>query len=282
MNWSKTKTILIIALLITNAVMLGYLYSQKKGQENAAVLDRMVYQDVLKVLTDRKIQVAFPGIPETDGVQAVEAAYETYDLPLVAKRFMGESFEVNGEGTEASLKGQRVRVLNDIKLFYEDTSIPPSSKVLAEEAALEIARKFIIAHGYPLDENTLLSSVKVKGKDIEVVFGQQTSHRLIENGMMRLMVGEGGVHSFERTWLKVLAVREMTYEIIPAGRALMKLSEQLSNDLSPDQTAVITGMTVSYKLDTDAVNSNILSGDLSPYWRFTTRSGITYSIKALQ
>ncbi len=282
MHWSKTKTILIIALLITNAVMLGYLYSENRLQRDAAVSDRMVYMDVISVLKARNIQVAFQGMPKTEGVQAVEAAYETYDLAALAPHFLTGKATVNPGGTEAVAGQESLRFLDGIKLIYENKGLPEVVKAPAEEEALEMARKFLSLHGYPLDENTILSSVKVNGQEIEVVYGQQTSHRQIENGVMRLVVTDQGVRSFERKWLKILKVREMTYVIIPPGRALLRLSEILSEEQTSGQPVVITAMTLGYKLETESLNTNILSGELSPYWRFTTRSGITYPVKALQ
>lgn len=279
MNWNKTKTILIIALLITNAVMLAYLYSEKRLQHNPTVSDRMVYQDVLSVLKARNILVTFQGMPETEGVQAVEAAYQTYDLPVLAPRFLPADFEMNGEGSEARSAQASLRILDGIRLLYENEELPASAKVPAEEEALAMARKFLASHGFPVDDSTVLSSVRVVGSELEVVFGQQTSHRQIENGVMRLMVSDQGIRSFERKWLRILKVREMTYEIIPPGRALLKLSEEMPME---EQQVVITAMTLGYKLDTDALNTNIQSGELSPYWRFTTRSGRTYTVKALQ
>lgn len=282
MNWSKTKTILIIALLITNAVMLAYLYSENRIQDNPTVSDRMVYQDVIDVLKDRGIQVAFQGTPKTEGIQAVEAAYQTYDLEGIAPHFLSGRITCNTKGTECLSGNESLHVLNGIKLVYENSGLPASTAAPAEEEALGMARRFLADHGYPEDENTVLSSVRVIDKDIEVMFGQQTSHRHIENGVMRLLVTDKGVRTFERTWLRIVKVREMTYEVIPAGQALFKLSEQLSQEGGLEMPVMITAMTLGYKLDTDVLNTNILSGDLSPYWRFTTRSGITYAVKALQ
>ena len=282
MNWSKTKTILIIALLITNAIMLGYLYSERRLQDNTAITDRMVYQDVIKVLNERGIQVAFQEAPKIEGIEAVEAAYQTYDLSTIAPRFIGGEFKLNTEDTEASSGSESLRVKDGTTLIYENTGLPVSSVAPAEEEALAMARKFIAQRGYPADENTVLSSVRITGKDIEVMFVQHVSHRQIENGVMRLVVTDHGIRTFERTWLRIIKVREMTYEIIPPGQALLKLSEQLGKPAGVKQAVTITAMTLGYKLDTDALNTNILSGDLSPYWRFSTRSGITYSVKALQ
>jgi len=282
MNWNKTKTILIIALLITNAVMLGYLYSEKRLQNNPVVSDRMVYQDVLTVLKARNIHVAFQEMPETEGIQAVEAAYQTYDLTALAPRFLKGKFELNPGETKARSGQETLEVLEGIRLLYENKGLPPSVKIPAEEEALDMARKFLAAHDYAVDENTILSSVKIRENDLEVVFGQQASHRQIENGVMRLVVSDQGVRSFERTWLKILKVREMTYDIIPPGRALLKLSELVADEQESGQPTVITAMTLGYKLDTDALNADIQSGDLSPYWRFTTRSGRPYTVKALQ
>lgn len=282
MNWNKTKTILIIALLITNVIMLGYLYSQHRLQNNPAFSDRMVYQDILAVLRERNIHVAFQEVPKTEGIQAVEAAYQTYDLPALAPRFLKGKFQLNPEETEARSGQESLRVSGDIRLIYENEGIPESAGIPAEEEALDMARKFLSAHGYGVDEDTILNGVRIREDGLEVVFGQQASHRQIENGVMRLIVSDQGVRSFERTWLKILKIREMTYDIIPPGRALLKLSEQIANEQVAGQPTVITAMTLGYKLDTDALNADILSGDLSPYWRFTTRSGITYPIKALQ
>lgn len=282
MNWNKTKTILIIALLITNVIMLGYLYSQHRLQNNPAFSDRMVYQDILAVLRERNIHVAFQEVPKTEGIQAVEAAYQTYDLPALAPRFLKGKFQLNPEETEARSGQELLRVSGDIRLIYENGGIPESAGIPAEEEALDMARKFLSAHGYGVDEDTILNGVRIREDGLEVVFGQQASHRQIENGVMRLIVSDQGVRSFERTWLEILKIREMTYDIIPPGRALLKLSEQIANEQVAGQPTVITAMTLGYKLDTDALNADILSGDLSPYWRFTTRSGITYPIKALQ
>lgn len=282
MNWNKTKTILIIALLITNIIMLGYLYSENQLQNNPAISDRMVYQDIIKVLKNRNIQVAFQGLPETEGIQAVEASYQTYDVATLAPRFLKGEFQLNPEGTEVRGGQESLQVIDGIQLLYENKGLSASDRAPAEEEALNMARKFLAAHNYAMDENTILTSVRLQGKEMEVVIGQQASHRQIENGVMRLIVTDQGIRSFERKWLKILKVREMTYDIIPPGRALLKLSELLADENNSGQPVVITAMTLGYKLDTDALNADILSGDLSPYWRFTTRSGITYPIKALQ
>lgn len=281
MNWSKTKTILIIALLITNAVMLGYLFQEHRQKTDAMVADRMIYQDVISVLASRDITVGFQGMPETAGVQAVEAAYLQQDVTEAAARLLPEGYRVKeGEGV-AELGARSVTVSDGIRLLYRDEGLAASGDVLAEEEALETARKFLAEHGYDAGENARLSSIRNIGGDIEIVYMQQLGHRLIENGQMRLVISSQGVRSFEYSWLKILKVREMAFDIIPPGRALLKLSEliPIEAEMPP---IVITSMTVGYRLDTDALNTHILSGDLSPYWRFATRTGVTYSVKALQ
>jgi len=281
MNWSKTKTILIIALIITNAVMLGYLYLEHRQQTNTAVADRQVYRDVVSVLAARDITVAFQNMPETEGVQAVEAEYETPDLEALAPAFLPEGYTLSETEPVAQAGQETLTVADGVRLLYKNNGLPEAAGALAEEEALELARQFLSDHGYPLDENTRLGGLRILDSEVEVTFVQQLGHRLIENGQMRLMVSAQGVRSFERTWLRILEVREMTYEIIPPGRALLKLSETLPKDPG-SPPVIITSMTVGYRLDTDALSAHILSGDLSPYWRFTTRTGVTYSVKALQ
>lgn len=217
MNWSKTKTILIIALIITNAVMLGYLYLEHRQQTNTAVADRLVYRDVVSVLAARDITVAFQNMPETEGVQAVEAEYETPDLEALAPAFLPEGYTLSETEPVAQAGQETLTVADGVRLLYKNNGLPEAAGALAEEEALELARQFLSDHGYPLDENTRLGGLRILDSEVEVTFVQQLGHRLIENGQMRLMVSAQGVRSFERTWLRILEVREMTYEIIPPG-----------------------------------------------------------------
>lgn len=282
MNWSKTKSTLIIALVITNIIMLAYIFSERQMQKSPEVYDRMVYSDVLKVLESRNITVAFSAVPPIEGIQAVEAAYQSYDLGNMADRFLPNGYAVSSDGTEATFAGQKLRIIDRRQLIYDNKDVEPSTETMAEEEGLAVARKFMEDHGYSVDETMRLSSVRVVPEGMEVVYGQQIGHRDVENGLMRVVVSGAAVRRFERSWLNVLKVREMNYSIIPPGRALLKLTEQLSSEQGHGTPIIITAMTVGYQLDTNAINTYILSGDLSPYWRFTTRSGVTYSVKALQ
>lgn len=279
MDWTKTKSILIIALIITNCILGVYIYNQKQMENVKWSNEKNELNEMIKVLEDRNIFINKSVVFEEEKAVNIEVAYQVFDINQEAYKFFGEDAVIS-DGF-VTYKKEQLEIL-DTLLLYKNNGYREVSLSITEDEAQNMGHSYLEKHGFWTDD-VYLSSINKDYKGYELMYKQQYNGKFIENSYMRLHVVNRGIQEFERKWFDILKVDREPVQIIPASKALFYLiGEIYEEDPARSSEVNIISVDLGYRLDTSIFSSNIYSGEVSPYWRIITEDNKEYFIKALE
>lgn len=279
MDWTKTKSILIIALIITNSILGLYLYSQKKQEAVRWNNESDALNEMKAVLKERAINLNDKIVFKDEKAVNIEVAYQVFDIEKEGDRFFKSHFTVD---ENILLSNQEKLEINDTLLIYENNGLEEKNLEIAETDASQTGKDYLESLGF-WSENVYLSDINKDIRGYELIYKQRYKGKFIENSYMRLRIVNEGVQQFERKWFDIIKVDEEPVAIIPASKALFYLIGELYDE-DPERRSEVNIQTVDlgYRLDTSIFSAHIYSGEVSPYWRIRTENGNEYYIKALE
>jgi regulatory protein YycI of two-component signal transduction system YycFG len=263
MDWSKAKTILIIAFIITNAFLFYNLEKDGLSSDNLSSQAAERIKDVEKILDKRGISLPTGIPPERPEVASIEVAYSQMDKYAEAEAFWGNGFNTGGDSFS---KGSEVlRVLEGKMLIYENTEVIQGIEPSLDDA-VDSAEAFLKEKGFLISDAILESAISENGL-VEIIYVQIAEDLPLENGRMELLVSNLGVVRFERIWMEVIAVGDSTRKVIPATKALLMAIETLEER----RISKIEEIALTYLFDTKKTSlskwQDIKSGTALPVWR---------------
>jgi regulatory protein YycI of two-component signal transduction system YycFG len=263
MDWSKAKTILIIAFIITNALLFYNLEKDGPPSDNLSSLVAERIEDVEEILDERGISLPSGIPPEMPEIASLEVAYYQMDKFLEAEAFLGNDF--NTEDDVFSKGSEVMRVLEGKMLIYENTEAIKGLEPSLDDA-VDIAETFMKEKELLLSDAILKSAISENGL-VELIYVQTAEDLPLENGRMELLISNLGVVRFERIWMEVIAVGDVAMKVIPATKALLMAIETLEER----RISEIEEMDLIYLFDTKKTSlskwQDIKSGTALPVWR---------------
>lgn len=273
MDWSKAKNILIIAFLITNIFLVLSIKQNLDEKDFFYQVDEERINDVVEILEKRDIIIKADIPTETLKLPILTLEYEIYEPEEIAQLFL-EEYSI--KDNEYIKRNEKVKLLyNNKQIVYEKNPEVFNTKDIGEEAAIEIADRFIEDHGF-MDKNMSLWDIsKDEEGNYNVVYSQLHGEMVLEDSHMKVVVDNVGVIYFERKWLKPQSERTYRQEIIPSTTALLMAIDDIKTRVGDSyDKIVINEVRLGYLLDISKFDSLIKwydmeSGDASPYWRIT-------------
>lgn len=221
MDWSKAKTILIVAFIITNLLLVYFIFEEK------AVTDPMLKEDFIEKVTELledsniKISINIPNfIPK---LNTITVNYEEYDIDSVNKKFLDGESKVEFLKESVILKNENKKVVLEEKgISYEDKSKNQKIDDLNKEKALEISRDFLLEKGYRLDD---LSEGFVEKNDniFNISYSKLYDNKYVESTYTKFKIDEYGIREFNRLWLEIKDKGDKEIQIGPASKAILDL-----------------------------------------------------------
>ncbi len=263
MDWTKAKTILIIAFIITNVFLFYNLEKDGPSSDNLSGVAAERIEDVEEILDKKGISLPL-GIPsEMPKVASLELAYSQIDKNAEAEAFLGNAFD---SGDDSFSKGPEVlRVLEGKMMVYENTEMFKGMEPSIDDA-VKSADAFLKEKGFLLGDSILKSSISKNGL-VELIYVQTVEDLPLENGQMEMLVSSLGVARFERIWMEVISVGDSARQVIPAAKALLMALETLEER----RTNEIEEIDLTYLFDTKKTSlskwQDIKSGTALPVWR---------------
>jgi len=222
LEWRRAKTILIIALLLTNCVLIGLFIQQKKNEE--AMINRKIEfsNEVKDILMQNDIEVLCE-IPINELLmKVVTVTYEGYNGEKIAERIFPEyivSQTENGPIYEA--KDAVLSVSNGKQISYERYGL--SDKKLDDlEMAKKYADEFIDKMGLESGDSRLTYH-SINNDGIKLIYSKVYKDIVLEKCVMEFEIDNLGVRKFYRYWLMPLGEVEGTRNIRSASKALLNL-----------------------------------------------------------
>ncbi len=277
MDWSRIKSILIVTFITINLI-LGYsLYGTSKTFEKEIPVEEKVFNEVVSLLADKNISVAFEMTSYKETVPSLTVDYETYNFEEEAAKFLGENYELM-DGVAIS-GDKAVKVDNNTALKYFYTLPLDDRNDATNESAQLIAEEFLNSYGYQYPENPW--RINRQGEFITVTYKQFYEEYYLDETYMTLEIYDNQVVRFSRKWFQSVLKRDIIQYVLPPSEALFKVIERAYNEsVTYGATMVIEKMELGYRLDDNILSSTLKSGDVFPYWRIAFSDGRIIYIQA--
>lgn len=276
MEWSKTKSILIIGLILTNIILALYLFSSDSLFSKGDVSEDQSLKEVIAILEKNNIFINMDFVNYYRIIQDLELEYEGYDIDEISKKAL--DFDIVFDQNRAYSQDKSIDIISDIEFSYLDNEIIEGEEIVDISLAYDIAEAFISKLGFNT-ENKYISSSSVDENGVTITYKQNYNNFFLEDTFMTLTIRGDRVVSFNRKWFEVKNVYDNNRRVIAPSKALFIFMDKTS-DL--DEKIVVEDISFGYKLDTGVINSNVASGDAFPYWRIITESDKIYFIEAVE
>jgi len=241
MDWTKAKSILILALVVTNLVLIATYFFQNERFED----DEKEMQDVtIKLLEEKNIFVEIDIPDEHPRMGKLTVQYD----------------KMNEDVIEQQLDGQ--------------IALPDSE--LTDKKLISMTTEFIEKCDL-MTENVTFKRIERIGKDILVIYKNYINEIAIEDSIIICTIRDGKITEFERYWLNPLEVNDIEKETISADTALIKfMSENTAGE-----KIYVHDIELVYWLDSSAFNTESPVTDTAfPAWKITYNRGKTQYILA--
>ncbi|NLD17663.1 MAG: hypothetical protein GX666_08795 [Tissierellia bacterium] len=223
MDWSKTKTRLIIILLILN-ISLGALFFLNKS-------NRSLYFASKETLDEVKIRLNKYGIgleaeiPKSpDSIKPLIVKYEEESPEEINLKFfdgMGK-IQADADISKITKDEEEITIINNRRLLYENTSQEEGEETFDYET---VARQFISDKGFD-SEDLFLVKILDHGDSKTFEFTRKYEKKLVETSYTRVNVARGMVVTMDRLWIEVIEEDMRNIEIEPAYKALFSLLDK--------------------------------------------------------
>ncbi len=223
MDWSKAKTILIIALLLTN-FLLGYVLFFNENQVDATIKDDFI-ENTIQLLKGKSIEVNTEIPTITEDLFGLVVEYEIQDpINLNNNFFKGQgNIEVKGEGLQVvSYLDETITILNDKLVIYEANPKEKIYSISSKEEAANIARDFLSDKGISISDMEV-SFVKESGDSYRLEFTKVFNDNYIESTFTNILLDDRGVLEMERNWLNMKEIGTIPIEISSAPKSILAL-----------------------------------------------------------
>jgi hypothetical protein len=234
MDWTKAKTILIIALLITN-IFLFVTYTVSNADNGPS--EEELLNETIALLEEKKIYVKdnLPGVHQKMPVLMVE--YDRLDPDLLRQK-LAEQIPMDGE------HGSREGILKKVETFLKDCDIWSPNVVL---------------HKMEQQENKTLVHYRNEYEGI-----------LVEDSYIICTVENGIITEVDRFWLKPIGFGQGKKETISASAALINLMRSKDER----DAILVEDMELVYWLNpSDYEGETAISDTALPAWKITYNGG---------
>ena len=266
MDWSKAKTILIVALIFTNLFLAAFFYGKNDTKTLSASPE--LKEEVEKILMrkDIKLEGAIPELTTSRLNLIVE--YENMIAEDLNRKFFDSQgiLESASALTEIYKGDESIVIINDKLIIYENETKAIGPEVSSIESAVNLALRFMEGRGYKTDDMKISFSQDTE-EGFYLVFTKNLDDLYIEHSFTTFRIKDGEVRKMERTWLNIKEIKDTNYSIISAQKRILEL-------ISMEDTfgKTITDISLSYYFDPEKQDylgeyQQAMEGNAVPAWR---------------
>lgn len=273
MNWSKAKTILIIALIITNGILLYTVYSEENPMDPS--LDEDFIGEVERALGEIGIGLETPIPRFKPSLYGLIVEYEMKEIEALNQDFFkGQGvISTKGEGfSEINYENELVSLINDKMILYESKDREEIYKIESATEAVEIGLNFLQERNFDI-KDMRTSFVRMEDDLYTIEFTKVYKDNLLESTFTNMQVDNSGVKNFQRSWLNVLDEGTKPIYIDSAPKSLLSLL-----GMSQVQGKDIINISLSYYFAPEVHDyidepDEAQRGRAIPAWRITFHDG---------
>ncbi len=245
MDWTKAKTILIAALIVTNIILGIFVFIEKK--DNQEIYSEVI-EETVNFLKNRNIFI-YSKIPESiKKMPVLEVEYVNFPIENIDEKISEEEIQLN--------------------------------QTLSDDEAVQLAWDFLERNDL-MNENVHLESIKKDVNGYLILYKNYYKDILLEECYMKFVINKGKIASFEREWYYPIKAGENKKRTIPATTALLKFASQKEN---LNEEIVITDIELVYWLEDNSLLNveNTTSDTALPAWKISFNNGEKKYINAYE
>lgn len=223
MNWSKAKSILIVALIITNALLIYTVYSEENP------VDPTLSEDFIQKVEDTLMEIDI-GL-ETEiptfrpSLLGLTVEYEMKDIQTLNYDFFNGQGEIinHGQGfSEIHFNNELISLLNGKMIIYESRENTEKYDIQNTSEAIDIALEFLEERNFEVSD--MKSSFVRRQDDLYTIeFTKFYQNNYLESTFTNIQVDNTGVKNFQRSWLNVIEEGSKPIYIDSAPKSLLSL-----------------------------------------------------------
>lgn len=223
MDWSKAKSILIFAFIITNIILVSVLLSSEKNKE--PTIKKEFIEEATKLLENKDILIDTEIPKEKPSLNTLMVKYEIIDTENINEIFFSNKalVEKSEDGIIKIVKDhESIYIENNKLLKYENKIKENKYNLISKELAEEVALKFLQEKEY--DTNDIkLSYIEEKDAIYYLSFSKIHNNRYLETAYIDVAVDSRGVIELESLLLETESEGETLIEINTAPKAILSL-----------------------------------------------------------
>lgn len=223
MDWSKAKTILIVALIITNSLLLYVLYINDDYKD--ATLAESFIEDSKQLLENKDIKLNTKIPRDIPDLYGLTVEYEILDSTTLNNNFFNGqgNVEPKGEGLlEISYDDELLTLINEKLIIYESKTNDLVYDIKSQEDAINIATNFLVDKEFNISDMEL-SFVKEIDGVYYLEFTKIFDDIYMESTFTNLQIDNTGVKKLDRTWLNMNEAGATKLKISSAPKSILAL-----------------------------------------------------------
>jgi hypothetical protein len=231
MDWSKSKIILIIALIITNLILFSYVLSNYFMVRDETRSDKFI-KETIDILNNAGIEVDAEIPKSKTKLPTMLVEFESYDKENLNKRFFdrnGKIEDPNSEFTRINFNNESLSIINTRRLIYENSINITQKKDIDFKQAEKLVEMFLIDRGFDIN-NMQCDYYKKEGDRIYINYSKLYNGVVIERSYCNFIIDNGVITLMDRLWIRVLDKSKNDVYIDSAPKALLRLLD-MSDDL---------------------------------------------------
>lgn len=223
MDWSKAKSILIVALIITNILLGLILYQSERNMDST--LKKGFIEDVVRLLEDKGIKFDTEIPRKIPQISWLTVEYENVEPDIINKNFFNDKGTISESAEEIvdiGYNDELITITNEKLLMYQSKSDKIIYDIKDEDDAVNIAMNFLNDKNFST-EDMKLSYIRQVDDGYKIEFTKLYNSNFLENSYTIIHVGNKGVVEMERKWLNVVDVGEKPLSISSAPKSILGL-----------------------------------------------------------
>ncbi|NMB06865.1 MAG: hypothetical protein GX981_00585 [Tissierellia bacterium] len=273
MDWSKAKTILIVAFIITNILLVNVLIGEKTIEE--PTIKEEFIEDVVKLLASKNISLATDIPKKIPHLNTMIVKYEKINLRELNRRFFKNLgiIDTNEEDLGKIVKGEEsILVFNKKLILYENKDKVKLFTNLNEDKAIEIAEDFLKERQFD-NSDMKLTFIKEEDGVFYLEYSKVYEDIFVERAFTNFQIDNRGVKRFERLWLVNEELGDTEIYISTAPKAILELLS-----MGEVYGKTITDISICYYFDPQKHNyleelGEAKQGKAVPAWRVQFSDG---------
>lgn len=234
MDWTKAKSILIVALIVTNLVLIATYFLQNNRFDSNEEEMRNV---TIKLLESKNIFVKTDIPKEHSRMPKLTVRYDKRNDDVILAQLATQVSLAKDEQTDENLIAKTTELIENCNL---------------------------------MTENVTFDRIKRTTKDIKVYYKNYINGIAIEESHIICTVTNGKITDLERFWLNPVESSNIEKEIIPAAAALIEFMSENQRE----EKIYVQDISLVYWLDSSAFDAESPVTDTAfPAWKITYNRG---------